>query len=229
MSCLRNAAARKRFCSVLSRKYVSNEFSKQDTGMSGATLHPYSGTSMAGTFQHGDLLEVDRVPFRLICPGDVVVFLKHSVADQNYIVHRVRHATSHGMITRGDNSPRDDVLPVTAGRFVGRVTGAIRQGKRRRISNGWRGMLHANHHRALCNARRRMSWILCPVYITLGTCLARWLRWQPRIHRIKISTPSSSILLKFVHAGRTVACWNQEDDTWVCRKPYDLILNRPRS
>ena len=83
----------------------------------------YRGDSMLGTFCPGDYLTVEPVPLAAIRPGDVVVCRgREEVGEPDEIVHRVVAVAPGRLVTRGDNSPCVDSVPVTGDTLLGRVT-----------------------------------------------------------------------------------------------------------
>lgn len=100
-------------------------------------LFAYSGLSMNPTFFREDLLGVKKE--NVVNPGDVVFFRSGS----KFIVHRAMAVTSHGIVTRGDNNPANDIKLVRPDDVVGIVVAAWRGDRRRAIHGGRAGILVA--------------------------------------------------------------------------------------
>jgi hypothetical protein len=50
--------------------------------------------------------------------------------------------------------------------------------------------------------------------------------WHPRFTMARFACPEG-YLIKFIHLGRTAACWAPHERRWICRRPYDLVLTPP--
>ena len=192
----------------------------------------YRGQSMAGTFRLGDALILEAVPLDRVRVGDVVVFDGADLeGNPKQIVHRVFAILPHGLVTRGDNNPWLDQGLVTADNLVGRVTHVRRGGRLRPVPGGRRGLWRARLFRAGQNWRRRGK--------RLVTWLGRWpyrlLRrsgivphlWKPSITRLLLRAEGSTTV-KYISNGRTVAQWWPDSGRFWLRRPYDLILSRPK-
>ncbi len=191
----------------------------------------YRGGSMLGTFRPGDYLTVEPVPLAAIRLGDVVVCRgREEAGEPDEIVHRVVDVLPDGLVTRGDNSPYVDSVPVTQDTLLGRVTHVQRGGQVRPVWGGRRGLLRARMLHARC-AVRRFGWRWLSI---VGRRPYRWLRqsglvgrlWRPAITRVRVEAEDGP-LVKYVHRGRTVARWWPERGRFRCRKPYDLVISRP--
>jgi signal peptidase I len=187
----------------------------------------YRGASMAGTFRPGDRLTVAPVPLIEIEPGDVVVLRgPDGCGNDSDLVHRVVAAAPDGLVARGDSNPCDDEGRVTAANLVGRVTHFERKGRTRRVRGGRWGLLRAR----LLHARLP-AWGLVK---QVGRRPYRWLRasglvqrcWRPAVTRVRFTTEDGP-LVKYVCGGRMVASWWPEEGRFECRRPYDLIIERP--
>jgi signal peptidase I len=193
----------------------------------------YRGRSMLGTFRPGDYLTMQPVPIREIRPGDVVVFrVLDEGGEPNDLVHRVMAISPEGLVTQGDNNFHPDRLPVTEKNLLGRVTHAERDGKVRRVHAGRRGWLHARW----LYYKHNWRWFARLVVVRFGRSVYRRVRssqlvgriWRPHILQVRVETKSGS-LVKFTYRGKTVAWWWVELDCFRCRKPYDLVIPRPRT
>ena len=186
----------------------------------------YHGESMRGTFRPGDRLTVEPVSLSDLRAGDVVVF--HGVncrEDADTIVHRVVAVRADGLVTRGDNSSTADLYPLTEERLVGRVVKVERGGRSWNVHNGRAGLCRAYALRLLRSAVALLGLIGRWPYRGLrASGLARRF-WQPAITRVYLQTERGP-LVKYVCAGRTVACWRPTERRFECRKPYDLVIDR---
>ena len=178
---------------------------------------------MRGTFWQGDVLLVIPIALQAVCTGDVIAFHKPK-PDGGFtvIVHRVQARTAAMLITRGDNKTAPDSEPVRAEHLVGRVFFVQRDGRMLRVWGGRAGRLWVRYLRL----RRRV--------LRLGRLPYRMLRasgvvrrlWRPRVAQVHL-TAEDGPLVKYVHLRRTVACWQPQQQRFWCRKPYDLVIERP--
>jgi signal peptidase I len=89
------------------------------------------GTSMLPTLEGGDLVVIQGVPMSDIHVGDVVVYNYLCSDGGQSVVHRVVNITSSGLITKGDNNPRNDIVsnisvsPITQRCLEGKVVYVI--------------------------------------------------------------------------------------------------------
>lgn len=182
----------------------------------------YRGDSMCGTFRAGDCLWVAAVPYDSLKIGDVVAM----AADGKAIAHRICGKRADGFHTQGDGVLRADCEPLHSDRLMGKIVLRERRGHPVRVRGGWAG-----HARAMTlhAAWRMASWLLFPL-APVYRCFRKrkWISriWTPRI-RIARFTGTSGETTKYIHRGRTVACWAPGEGRWTCLKPYDLILEPP--
>jgi len=178
---------------------------------------------MHGTFQQGDVLLITPAALEVVSPGDVVAFrVSKSDGSTTFVAHRVQCRTAAGLITQGDNSSTPDSEPVRAENLVGRVCFVQREGKIRRVWGGRAGRLWVYYLR-LC--RRILPVVGWPYRFLRASGVVRRL-WQPRIAQVHL-TAEERPLVKYVHRRRTVACWRPQQQRFWCRKPYDLVIERP--
>lgn len=76
-----------------------------------------TGTSMLPAIAPGDILLVERCPFHLLQPGDVVLFTDR----QRIVAHRLLDTRGAFVVTRGDSNWRPD-SPAHETQILGRVT-----------------------------------------------------------------------------------------------------------
>lgn len=185
-------------------------------------IFPYRGSSMGGTFRPGDLLYVEPVVLEDVRPGDVVLF--SSGEGGVFLAHRVQARMDAGLLTRGDAYSHLDPVPVTTEMLVGRVRFYERQGRVRPVWGGRAGRLWA----FLLRLRRRLlQGMGAPYRLLRRSGLVRKF-WRPAVERVYLEGVEGPVV-KYVYAGRTVACWWPEDGRFWCRRPYDLVLDLPPS
>jgi hypothetical protein len=180
----------------------------------------YSGSSMSATFKKGDELIVVPLPLKQVCPGDVVAFREA----KRVVAHRVLACTPTSLLTRGDNNPGADLAPVTSEMLLGKVYYVRRNGKTCRVWGGAAGL-----------------WWACALYIytRLKPILGypyRWLRksnlvpifWNPSLSRVQVMSERGKVV-KYRWRGYTIARWWPSQDRFWCSKPFDLVIDRPKS
>jgi signal peptidase I len=191
-----------------------------------STIRVYSGSSMLGTFQPGDRLIIEPVPFTAVRPGDVVAFYPSTGNNEDVpIVHRVVAVEPTGLLTRGDNKSMIDREPVTADRLVGKVAYVERSG---------RGSVHGGHAGQLWVKYLRGRFLVRNMVAKLGGRLYGYLRasdlirtvWRPKIIQMWLVS-NHKVQVKYVCGRRTVARWWPHEQRFECRKPYDLVISRP--
>jgi signal peptidase I len=193
----------------------------------------YHGISMLGTFQQGDYLHSKPLSLETLHPGDVILY--HGLnwkGEEDEIVHRVMSIEINGAVTKGDNNPFCDNGLVTAEALIGKVTHFERNGLLRRVNNGRSGLVQARLVIIRCQVKR-LAW---RVARGLLGWVYRWLRrsglirrlWQPVLVKVRVLKEDGSFLVKYVYKGKTVAAWQPEIGWWLCKKPFDLVLEDPR-
>jgi len=68
------------------------------------------GISMLPTLEGGDLVVIQGVPVSDVNVGDIVVYNNLCSTQGESVVHRVVNITIGGLITKGDNNPRNDIV-----------------------------------------------------------------------------------------------------------------------
>lgn len=177
---------------------------------------------MRGTLAEGDSLWVQPVPVDVLQPGDVVAFRSGKMV----LAHRIVGRSGENFLTQGDGNWRRDSALLAPDQVLGRVDAREHAGVRRTVVGGRRGRCRA----AFLHVRAFLRWLLlgalAPLYRLLRVTRAVRLLWQPRITVVRYLVPAGSIV-KYIHRGRTAACWKAQEQDWTCRKPYDLILRPP--
>ncbi len=102
----------------------------------------YIGSSMNPTLREPAIMEIVPYNGRPVRVGNVVHCLPPGTEEA--IVHRVVRVTPAGMVTRGDDNPRDDGMPLQPQHIYGRVVAAHCGRKRRRIAGGAMGRMLAS-------------------------------------------------------------------------------------
>ena len=182
----------------------------------------YRGDSMGGTFRGGDCLWIEPVAFAALRVGDVVAMEVEGKA----VAHRLAGRAGDGFSTRGDAGRRPDPEVLHSDRLIGRVMVRERGGRRTPVAGGWAGRCRAG---VLHGWWRGCAWgmfPLAPLYRRLRA--GRWLAriWKPQVTVVRF-TGVEGPFAKYIHRGRTVACWIPGEGRWTCRKPYDLVLGPP--
>jgi signal peptidase I len=89
------------------------------------------GTSMLPTLEGGDLVVIQGVQMSEIHVGDIIVYNSLCSTTDQSVIHRVVNITSNGLVTKGDNNPRNDLVsnisvsPITQRCLEGKVVFAI--------------------------------------------------------------------------------------------------------
>ena len=195
-------------------------------------LWVYRGKSMSGTFEAGDLLEVEPVAMGELRLGDIVVFsLSHPRRGTYDLVHRIRAIQADGLVMRGDDNPADDVGLVKEHQLIGRVSSLARGNEARTVRGGYPGRLWALALRA---RRSAVSTTLRVAHGPLGMPY-RYLRrtgrirkiWKPRFERIRLEL-AGEVFITYRYRGREVARLHPRTGYLRCRKPFDLVLRHER-
>jgi signal peptidase I len=184
----------------------------------------YAGRSMAGTFKESDRLKIEKSRMSEIKIGYVAVFISAKEGEkETHCVHRVVSFADKGLITRGDNNPKNDEEPVTEENLIGKVTHYERNGKIHKVWNGRLGLLRARGLHGRLHVIRTTKFFLRKPYRLFKKTgiLAKF--WRPEIETIYFETQDGP-LVKYVHKGKTVAsCW-VDSNRWWFRRPYDFII-----
>ena len=182
----------------------------------------YRGESMRGTFADGDCLRVRPVRFEVLRPGDVVAFRSGG----QVVAHRIVGRRGGDFLTRGDGALAPDSAALAPGALIGQVVGRERRGVETSVAGGGWGRWAARFRHGACRVRIGLLFPLAPLYRALRA--SRWVGriWKPRLLAARFAV-AGGVFHKRIHRGRTVACWAPHEGRWTCRKPYDLVLERP--
>ena len=187
------------------------------------------GRCMAGTLRPADLLTVAPASLADVRLGDVVIYrVLGQGGEVRELVHRIVAVAPGGWVAQGDNSDHPDSTLVTADNLVGRVAHAGRDGRRWPVRGGRRGLLRARLLRVRRHAERWIRRIGGRPYRCLRNSGMVPRLWRPAVDKVRL-TSRDGPLVKYLCAGRTVACWWPEEGRFECRKPYDLVISRPGS
>lgn len=181
---------------------------------------------MRGTFRAGDCLFIEKKPLKGIRAGDIVVFRNIDIhRDEQDLVHRVVGIEDDGLVTRGDNNWHRDQAVLGAKDLIGAVCRFERNGKNKTVSGGRSGLIRARFLRLRLCFVLLIKWILGFPYYLLRKSKIISCIWHPKINSMVFKTQKGD-LIKFIHHGRTVARYWMKSDIFLCKKPYDLIINR---
>jgi hypothetical protein len=119
-----------------------------------------------------------------------------------------------------------DGSAVTSDSLLGRVTSFKRKGKKHRIRSGYLGLLRVQIFRIRFPFKRLIKFVLKRPYQLLrkSGLIKRFL--DPKVEKI-FFTSEKGILIKYMRGKKVVAKWWPEENRFLCRKPYDLIINDP--
>lgn len=179
---------------------------------------------MRGTLAAGDVLQIRPASAGELRRGDVVAFRSGG----QVLAHRIVGFENGAFRTQGDGNWRRDSTPLVPGEIIGLVAERERAGRRSQVAGGGQGRRRAGILHALAFLRWGILTLLAPAY--RGLRARRWLAplWRPRVVAVRFSA-AGRLTVKFIHRGRTVACWDPQEERWTCRKPYDLVLVPPRA
>ncbi|MFO7685067.1 MAG: S26 family signal peptidase [Desulfobacterales bacterium] len=181
---------------------------------------------MRGTFKPGDKLIIEKIPYKRIKKGDLIVFGRKGGDEDDFVVHRVVDTISNSLVTRGDNCSGNDKDLASEEIIVGRVIEFDRLGKVRKARNGRIGALRAAMLHGRLQLSKSLKFFLKKPYLIIRKSGLIAKIWQPEIDVFQFET-SNGLLVKYVHNDRTVAiCWAGENRWWL-KRPYDLVL-RPK-
>lgn len=184
----------------------------------------YSGRSMKGSFRVGDRLYIEPVLINKLKRGDVIIFQDISQnGEEKELVHRVVSIYKDGLVTRGDNNRQNDDILVTQKNFKGIVTHFERNGKKKPVKSGFKGMIKAKIRYLTLSIKRLIRVIFRMPYRALKKSGLVPKIWKPEIKKIFIKTPDEEII-KYIHGSHTVAQMWPKKRKFLCKKPYDLII-----
>lgn len=179
----------------------------------------YRGRSMRTTFQQGDCIIFEEVPYDCLSKGDVIVYSSDSVHGID-VVHRIVEKHDDFLKVKGDDNPEGTIEQVSCQRVLGRVIAVEREGQRRKsVTGGKRGSLWAGFVSREGIPRRVARWF----YSLLRHSGVVRLIWRPEIDTISLGTDTESIV-RLISGGKTVGKWCAERKILVLKKPYDLVV-----
>jgi signal peptidase I len=183
----------------------------------------YNGPSMQPTFQPGQIL-YSRPGIQNLKPGDILVYEK---AGKN-IVHRLYSIERNGYTLRGDNNRLQDANLVTQNQVLGRVEMVGDGHGIHLVLSGRSGFWLA-----------RLWWVYKyyeqPIRLVLGwpyrfVKSRGWvtLLWRPEFQLLQLGQGEASVV-KYLFHDRTVAVWDAALNHFTCHKPFDLVLQPPKT
>jgi hypothetical protein len=181
----------------------------------------YTGTSMSSTFKSGQVLYI-RPTSNGMLPGDVVVFYSRT----KFIVHRIKEVNGDYFITQGDNNPREDADIISKDQIIGVVDKVDDWGKSHSVIGGQRGLWIAHLRWKILALKNQLRPVIGAPYRWLKA--SHWINkiWHPDITSIQLQIPEG-IIIKYIVRGKTVATWQPQQENFICRRPYDLIIYSP--
>jgi signal peptidase len=182
----------------------------------------YLGSSMYPTLRVGDGMKIVPYSTGKIQAGDVVVF-RSSDGEKN-IVHRVISLSSSGIITRGDNNPEPDTVPLTPDDIMGRVVSVNRGYKTVIIHGGTRGEMRGRLLHLFKIVRSKTYDLIRPFYYRLlrSDVFKNMLSRHVRILCFKRPEGTEKQLLIGSRViGRHRAGWTR----WQIRRPFRLFID----
>lgn len=124
-----------------------------------------SGPSMRPTLLPGDKIEVEKVAFDELRPGDIIVYNNPGNIRLN-IIHRITGYDADGLITRGDNNSRTDPYRVRTEHRPLKVV-AIERGARH-MAIAKHGMLLHRLRLLQRKSRKFKQKYLYPIYASIA-------------------------------------------------------------
>jgi hypothetical protein len=194
----------------------------------GNNIRLYRGKSMEGTLRFGDRLYIKPAPWRVLRPGDVVVYRElNSRGVDNALVHRVIGVQVDGLIVKGDKNPCPDTTLVTEDNLLGLVSYVERDGKQLPLGGNRLGPLRARIYLGWRRIRRTMWRLLCLIghgpYDRFRASGLIGHLWRPSIMKVRVMAEQGPVF-KYVSRNRTVAYYWPQNGRFECRKPYDLVM-----
>ena len=180
----------------------------------------HSGISMNPTLSWQDLLEIRPYELESVQVGDVVLFQSR---EGHLVVHRVVELTKDGIRTQGDNNLRDDPGLLKSEDIIGRVVGACRGQRRRRIAGGATGRIDLFYIQRRNKACRAVASLLAPFYWHLVRWSDLWgLRRLCRPSVVKYGTSGKMVLFL---GSMMVGDYDSLRGYWRIRPPFRLIID----
>jgi hypothetical protein len=128
------------------------------------------------------------------------------------------------LVTRGDHCRLTDQDPVTEATFIGRVKEFDREGMVLRPRNGRKGSFHSQRIRLQMLLTDALKSLLKKPYRRLRKSGIVARIWHPDLETLRFDT-SAGALIKFIHHGKTVASFWQNEKRWSFSRPYDLLID----
>ena len=177
----------------------------------------------------GDCLYVDREKHGKIKPGDIILFrLPYDERTEREYVHRVIKITSKGLTTKGDNNPLpDDIVTVpNSNCLIGKIVAYERKSKKKKVWGGVGGLVHARIIYYRYHLRKIVRVLFRHLYSSLKKTDIAKLIWKPKIGKVLVNT-KKGVVVKYICSGITVAVLVPDNKTFLCHKPFDLVMDNP--
>ncbi len=176
-------------------------------------------------FRNGDHVESEIVPFKSLCPGDVIAFKPRE--DRHTVIHRIISIHGREIKTQGDSNLSGlDPWIITPDDWVERVSRVTRNGKVVFFPKGMNGVALAKLWRWVRRAIHGAETTLHPLYVMFQTDTT-FHRFCHRHLPLRVFTfgrgqaQSSKIRL----GAWRIATKASPLDEWKVKKPFRLILN----
>ncbi|GAB4342248.1 MAG: hypothetical protein Kow0089_17230 [Desulfobulbaceae bacterium] len=186
----------------------------------------YDGPSMYPTLRPSDLLEIVSCANGTVQQGDIVCF--SSPVDGKNVIHRVIEVSADGIRTRGDNNPGADPFIQQPYDLSGRVTALWRNGRKKTVPGGRRGMAagyYARFHRScriffslLPNSFHRTRTVRSLPHLLTPS------RFRPRIYAFR--RRHLPPVLKLIAGSRVIGLYDPLAERWKIALPWRLLINR---
>ena len=182
-----------------------------------------TGPSMLKSIMPGDKVEITKVAFDKLRPGDVIVYNNPEKMHLN-VIHRIIGRDVKGLITRGDNNSDVDPYRVRPEHRPQKVTVVYRGSQQFRLKH--RMSLHRLRLTQMY-LRKIKSKIFFPIYIFIAKfglfyIFGRFLKTEIR----KFKRPGR-IELQLFYGKRRIGVFKSENETWLIRFPWRLIYKAP--
>jgi len=181
---------------------------------------------MRGCLRKGDIVFLRETTIQELSKGDVIVFRdNHDVFSESLIVHRIIDKRKDLLITKGDNNKTVDQYPITQKDIVGKVISLHREGRNRKISGGYFGLIIAKSKYFLRRIRsmiyKRITRI--PMIRQIGKSVLNV--YSKDIKKINLKS-KDGIIIKWVHNKKVIARKDPDSSFVSIKKPFDLIIEK---
>jgi signal peptidase I len=189
----------------------------------------YAGMSMYPVLRDSDLLLIKPYDKQRIRVGDIVLF--RSAEGGILLVHRVVDVSPRGVRTRGDYGQEIDPDYVQPEEIRGKVVALWRNGKKRPIFGGGRGLIFARMIWWYGLIKRLVFWPLlirilrCPYYQEfLFTLVSRWLISHITVFQTNHSDRQTRMFLGSYRIG----LYDSMRGRWHLQFPFQFLIHSDR-